>query len=56
MNKEEYKHQNTPTINHFYEKLLLLKERMNTETGKKIAEHRHTYMENYLKEFYQERE
>jgi uncharacterized protein len=42
------------SINHFYEKLLLLKERMNTETGRKMAEHRHKYMEDYLKEFYAE--
>lgn len=54
MNKEEYKNQDAPTLNHFYEKLLLLKDRMNTETGKKMAEHRHNYMETYLEEFYKE--
>jgi uncharacterized protein len=54
MTKEEYKNNNTPTINHFYEKLLLLKDRMNTETGKSIAQHRHEYMEKFLDEFYQE--
>ncbi len=45
---------NTTAINHFYEKLLHLKDRMLTETGKKMAEHRHKYMEEYLKEFYAE--
>ena len=54
MNKEEYKHSNAPTINHFYEKLLLLKDRMNTEAGKKIAEKRHQFMEEYLSQFYNE--
>ena len=54
MTKEEYKTNNDPTINHFYEKLLLLKNNMNTKTGKKIAEDRHKYMENYLEEFYKE--
>jgi len=52
--KEEYKHSKAPTINHFYEKLLLLKDRMNTNTGKKIAEERHAYMEVFLKQFYDE--
>ena len=54
MTKEEYKNSSSPTINHFYEKLLLLKDQMNTETGKKIAEKRHEFMENYLKQFYNE--
>jgi len=54
MTKEEYKNSTAPTINHFYEKLLLLKDRMNTATGKKMAIHRHQVMENYLEEFYQE--
>ena len=54
MTKEEYKKSTAPTINHFYEKLLLLKDRMNTITGKKIAEERHQYMENFLKQFYKE--
>lgn len=54
MTKEEYKNSQAPTINHFYEKLLLLKERMNTATGKKIAEARHRFMEEYLQQFYGE--
>ncbi|MGB8704777.1 MAG: HD domain-containing protein [Gillisia sp.] len=54
MTKEEYKASNAPTVNHFYEKLLLLKERMNTQTGKKIATERHRYMEAFLSEFYEE--
>lgn len=54
MTKEEYKTSTAPTINHFYEKLLLLKERMNTATGKKMAEERHCFMEQYLKQFYNE--
>ena len=54
MTKEEYKNSTAPTINHFYEKLLLLRDRMNTKTGKKIARERHEFMENYLKQFYAE--
>ncbi|AWH84538.1 phosphohydrolase [Flavobacterium album] len=54
MDKEEYKNTTAPTINHFYEKLLLLKDRMNTATGKKIAEGRHQYMEGFLEQFYGE--
>ncbi len=56
MTKEEYYKSEAPAINHFYEKLLLLKDRMNTETGRKIAQHRHEFIENYLEEFYKERE
>lgn len=52
MTKEEYKASNAPTINHFYEKLLLLKDKMNTVKGRAIAEQRHQYMVNYLEEFY----
>lgn len=54
MSNAEYKASTTPTINHFYEKLLLLKDRMNTKTGKQIALKRHTFMELYLKQFYSE--
>jgi len=54
MTKEQYKKSTAPTINHFYEKLLLLKDKMNTETGKKLAEERHQFMLQYLKQFYKE--
>ena len=54
MTKEEYKKSDAPTINHFYEKLLLLKDKMNTKTGKKIAIERHQYMEQFLTQFYNE--
>ena len=50
----EYKASEAPTINHFYEKLLLLKDLMNTKTGKRIAQERHVYMENFLAQFYAE--
>jgi uncharacterized protein len=52
--KEEYKNSNAPTVNHFYEKLLLLKNKMNTQAWKKIAEGRHEFMEQYLNQFYNE--
>ena len=54
MTKEEYKMNEAPTINHFYEKLLLLKDKMNTTTGKQIAQDRHRYMEDFLEQFYAE--
>ncbi len=52
--KEEYKNSKAPTLNHFYEKLLLLKDRMNTDSGKRIAESRHKVMEDFLAQFYRE--
>ena len=54
MSKEEYKNSEAPTINHFYEKLLLLRDKMNTETGGKIAQERHQFMINFLSQFYAE--
>ncbi len=53
-NKEAYKKSDAPTINHFYEKLLLLKDKMNTNKGKVLAVERHKFMELYLKQFYKE--
>ena len=54
MSKEEYKSSESPTLNHFYEKLLLLRDKMNTETGKKIAQKRHDFMITFLSQFYAE--
>ena len=54
MSKEEYKNSESPTLNHFYEKLLLLKDKMNTESGKKIAQKRHDFMVTFLSQFYAE--
>jgi len=52
--REDYKNNTAPTLNHFYEKLFLLKDLMNTETGRRIAEKRHAFMENYVDTFYKE--
>lgn len=52
--KEEYKNSTAPTINHFYEKLLLLKDKMNTATAGRIASERHAFMERYLEQFFAE--
>ncbi|WP_428327620.1 HD domain-containing protein [Mucilaginibacter sp.] len=54
MTKEQYKNSTAPTINHFYEKLLLLKDKMNTPTGKALANQRHAFMLAYLDQFYSE--
>lgn len=54
MTKEEYRKHSSPTLNHFYEKLLLLKDRMNTTTGKKMALERHQFMEDFLHRFLNE--
>jgi uncharacterized protein len=54
MDKQAYKNSTAPSINHFYEKLLLLKDKMNTATGKRLAQQRHSFMELYLQQFYAE--
>jgi uncharacterized protein len=54
MTKDEYKMSSSPTINHFYEKLLLLKDKMRTATGQKLAADRHLFMEQFLAQFYRE--
>lgn len=54
LTKEAYKNTTSPTINHFYEKLLLLRDKMNTNTARQIAEKRHHFMELFLQQFYEE--
>ncbi|RTR35881.1 HD domain-containing protein [Robertmurraya yapensis] len=54
MTKEEYRNGKSTAINHFYEKLLKLKDRINTDYAKKIAEERHQFMEEYLRVFFSE--
>lgn len=54
MTKEQYKNTTAPTINHFYEKLLLLKDKMNTDTGRQMAQQRHIFMQDFLTQFYSE--
>ena len=54
MSRQAYKKSTSPTINHFYEKLLRLKDMMNTSAGKKMAAQRHTFMQDFLNQFYKE--
>ena len=54
MSKSDYKKSLSPTVNHFYEKLFLLKDMMNTKTGREIAEDRHQFMVDYLDRFIKE--
>ncbi len=54
LTKEEYKSNKSPTINHFYEKLFKLKDMMNTDTGRRMAEGRHEYMKGFVERFYLE--
>ncbi len=54
MCKEEYQNHVSTTVNHFYEKLFLLKDMMNTESAKTVAEHREQYMREYIDEFMEE--
>lgn len=51
---KEYKNNKSTSINHFYEKLLILKNRLNTKTARRIAEKRHKFLESYLRQFFQE--
>lgn len=54
MSANRYMKKTSPTINHFYEKLLRLKDKMNTKTGKRLAKDRHRFMEDFLKQFFKE--
>jgi uncharacterized protein len=54
ISKSEYKKSLSPTVNHFYEKLFLLKEMMNTKTGREMAKERHQFMVDFLDQFYKE--
>ncbi len=54
MSEEQYKKAKSTQINHFYEKLLLIKDRLNTETARKLAEEKHKFMEKFLKQFFKE--
>lgn len=54
LSKEEYKNSKAPTLNHFYEKLFRLKDKMNTKTGRQMAEERHQFMEEYVDKFLEE--
>jgi uncharacterized protein len=54
LTKEEYKNSKAPTLNHFYEKLFLLKDRMNTQKGRMMAQNRHDFMLAYIDQFYSE--
>lgn len=54
LSEEEYRNMKRHAINHFYEKLLKIKDNLNSERAKKIAKQRTKYMEGFLREFYQE--
>lgn len=54
LSKEEYRQRQSTAFNHFYEKLLLLKDKMNTQTARQIAESRHAFMKQFMEEFLKE--
>ncbi|MFX3625307.1 MAG: HD domain-containing protein [Ectobacillus sp.] len=54
MTKEEYRTANEPSLNHFYEKLFKLKDLMNTEAARQLAQERHQYMEQFIQQFMKE--